>query len=184
MRQRKRFLLMSLLMGAGMVQADMLDVSLVNSDLTGSPGSTVEFFGTISNPSTTDTVYLNGDSWTTGSPFLTLDDTPFFTNAPFFLNPSGNTGPSPLELFDVIIDPSATPGSYNGNLFSILGGPDGGTFTDFGDLVDVPFSVTVQSPTTTTPEPDTFWVVLLASITLAIARRRQSGRPRRANFSA
>lgn len=133
------------------IQADSLTVNLVQSDLTGAPGTTVDFFATILNPSFTDTVYLNGDSSSTSSFLLTLDDTPFFINAPLFLTPGESSGP--FELFDIIFDPSTPSATYSGNVFSILGGPDGGTFSDFTDLADVPFSVTVATPTATTPEP-------------------------------
>ena len=147
------------------IQADSLDVQLVQSDLTGAPGTTVEFFATITNPSTTDTIYLNGDSSSTSTPLLTVDDAPFFSNAPLFLIPGASSGP--FELFDVIIDPSTPANTYTGNVFSILGGADGGAGTAFDDLADASFAVTVQ-----TPEPTTFWLVLAISITLGIARWR------------
>jgi hypothetical protein len=56
-----------------------------------------------------------------------VNDAPFNANAPIFLDPGASSGP--FELFDVIVDPSAAPAAYSGNLFSIFGGPDGGTFT-------------------------------------------------------
>jgi hypothetical protein len=73
----------------------------------------------------------------------------------------------------VIIASDATPARYTGNSFSILGGPDGGTFTDFNDLGDVPFAVTVQSPSAATAEPNSFWLVLSGAITFAAMRWRQ-----------
>ena len=44
-------------------KADSLDVVLTNPNPTVAEGTTVvQFFGTIANPSLTDTVYLNSDS--------------------------------------------------------------------------------------------------------------------------
>jgi len=86
--------------------------------------------------------YLNIDDFTIASP-LTLDDSPFFANFPFSLPP----GQSYTDvLFNITIPAGATPGYYTG-YFDILGGPDGGTLTDFDLLASVPFTVDV------TPEP-------------------------------
>ena len=52
--------------------------------LTTSPGGTAEFTGTLENTGTSD-VFWNGDSVVLLSSFLTLYDTPFFTDAPLFL---------------------------------------------------------------------------------------------------
>src|ERR1017187_392563 len=122
----------------------------------------------ISNPSATDTIYLNGDISTVVSTFLTVDDTPFIDNAPLSLAPGADTGPTPFELFDVTIDPTTPAGNYDNNLFSILGGPDG---TSLYDLVDVPFNVTVTTPTAV-PELDASWLMLTVLITLGMARLR------------
>jgi hypothetical protein len=172
-KQQPRAPVFSLLLIIGLCQvarADILDVLLTNSDLTGAPGSSLAVFATISNPSTTDTVYLNGDSSTTVSTFLTVDDTPFFNNAPFFLDPGANTGTTPFELFDVIIDPNTPAGVYSDNLFSILGGPDGGTFSDYSDLSDSYFNVTV---TASTPEPNAFWLLLTVLVISGLGRSKR-----------
>jgi len=152
------------------VRADILTVNLTQSDLPGAPGTTVDFFATITNPSATDTIYLNGDNSSTSSPLLTLDDTPYLNNAPLFLAPGASSGP--FELFDVSIDPSTPAATYTGNLFSISGGADGGAGTAFDDLADVPFSVTVQPPTSAIPEPATSWWMLAVLIALAVIRWR------------
>ncbi len=161
---------LTLLCGAGLapaMRADVLSVELVQSTLTGTPGATVAFFATIFNLSATDTIFLNGDSSITSTPFLTVNDAPFNANAPFSLDPSADSGPDPFEFFDITIDSSAVPGTYVGNLFSIVGGTDAGTFDD---LVDVPFSVTVDAPSVSTPEPATLWLFLTVLIALGVVR--------------
>jgi hypothetical protein len=67
-------------------RADSLDVTLIEADQTVVQGTTVvEFDASISNPSTTDTIYLNSDTSTTDSLLVSVDDNPFNVNAPFFL---------------------------------------------------------------------------------------------------
>lgn len=134
-------------------RADSLDVALTETSQRVVQGTTVvEFDATISNPSATDTIYLNGDSWTTDSLLVTVDDTPFDVNAPLFLGPGASSGP--FALFDVDLPSDLADGTYTG-VFSILGGPDGGADTAFADLADVDFTVDVTSPVAT-PEPGTF----------------------------
>lgn len=147
------------------VRADSVDVSLTQTSQTAAPGSTITFDATITNLSSTDTVYLNGDSSVTSSTLLTVDDTPFLTNFPFWLDPSEASGP--FALFNVFIDPSTPDGTYDFNSFSILGGLDGNTFDTVGTA---DFSVTVASPVPT-PEPGT--LVLLLSGLLKIAMLTQ-----------
>jgi hypothetical protein len=133
---------------AAPVRADLL-VQLDQTSLTGAPGDTLMFNATLLNTSSTDTIFLNGAGSTASSPFLSIDVSPFFLNAPLSLDPGASSGP--FVLFDVTIDPSAPDGPYVGNLVSIQGGADGGAFDD---LADVPFDVTVQS--SAVPEPSTF----------------------------
>jgi hypothetical protein len=100
-----------------------------------------------------------------------VDDTPFLTNFPFFLNPSESSGP--FALFNVLIDPAALPGTYDFNTFSALGGLDGSTFDTLGTA---DFSVTVLGASPV-PEPGT--IVLFVSGLLALGiftRFRRLGR--------
>jgi hypothetical protein len=124
---------------------------------------------TLTNTSATDQIWLNGIGSTAASPFLTIDTSPFDSNAPFFLDPLASSGP--FELFDVSIDPNAPDGPYIGSFVSILGGADGGTGSAFDDLADIGFDVNVQSPTTATPEPRMFWMVGLIMLAVGLARR-------------
>jgi hypothetical protein len=140
-------------------RADSLDVTLVQADQTVTLGTTmVVFDATISNPSSTDTIFLNGDGSSIPSSFLTLDDSPFFNNAPIFLDPGAST--LPFELFDILLAPNTPVGTYGLNTFSIFGGADGGAGTAFNDLADANFSITVANPTSV-PEPST--LLLLGS---------------------
>jgi hypothetical protein len=145
---------------ASAARADSVDVALTKTSQTAAAGSTITFDATITNLSSTDTIFLNGDSSTTSSLLLTVDDTPFLTNFPLSLAPSEISGPFPL--FNVIIDSSAPPGTYQLNSFSILGGLDGSTFDTVGSA---DFSVRVGS-LTPTPEPGS--LVLMFSGLLAI----------------
>lgn len=172
-----RFLTLTLsLCFAPAIQADILTVDLTSSDQSGIPGTTVAFFGNIMNPSATDTIYLNGDFSFTSTPLLTVDDGPFNMDAPLFLDPVTSSGL--IELFDVIIDPGATATTFMNNSFSITGGPDGGTGSDFDDLVDVSFSVTVEAPLVSTPEPSAFSLLFTLLVTSGAFRRFSGNRTR------
>lgn len=136
-----------------------LDVTLTSESQYLTQGTTlVEFDGTILNPSSTNTIYLNGDNSTTTSPYFTISDTPFLTDAPLFLTPDQSSGLIPL--FDVSLDSNTPIGTYSLNTFSILGGLDGVTFSD---LADVNFSVTVTNPITV-PEGGSTAMYLLLSL--------------------
>jgi hypothetical protein len=128
--------------------AQSLDVTLSEPTVTVTQGTTaVDFYATITNPSATAPVYLNGDSATTSTSFLTVDDTPFFNNAPLSLAPGQSSGL--LELFAVDLAANTPQGLYSGNVFSILGGADGNAVDDVGDVrfsVNVTASTVAQAP--------------------------------------
>lgn len=168
-------LLATVLVWPQRLRADSLNVTLVQANQTVAEGTTVvTFFATITNPSTTDTVYLNGTGGGTGSPDLTLDNSPFNTNAPFFLAPLASSGAIPFALFNVDLAPGTPAGIYDSssNIFSITGGPDGGTNTEFDDLVDVNFSITVTGSSTGVPEPGTTLLLVCGLALLALASQR------------
>ncbi len=167
----------SLFLSAGIIPAGaepLLDLKLTNPDQVVTQGTArVAFDATILNPSATDTIYLNGDASSTSSPLLTVDDSPFFLDAPLSLAPGESSGP--LELFDVTLSSAAPVGTYSLNAFSIIGGADGGTFADFSDIADATFSVTVKPRVISVPEPDALLLTLggliAAAASLGMRRR-------------
>jgi hypothetical protein len=153
-----------LLIGAAAVRGDSLDVTLTQASQTVAQGTLVVTFGaTISNPSSTDTVFLNGDSSITSSTLVSVDDTPFLTGAPLFLTPGQSSGP--LTLFNVDLPGNLAAGTYTG-VFSILGGLDGVTFNT---LSNSSFSVTVAS---NTPEPGTMLLLAVGLVGLGLIVKR------------
>ncbi len=134
-------------------RADLIDIVLTQTSQTAPAGTTIGFDATLTNLSATDTVYLNADSTATSSTFLTIDDSPFFVNAPLFLDPGASS--VPFALFDVLINAAAPPASYDFNFFQILGGLDGSASDTVGSAV---FSVIVSAPSQV-PEPATFWLL-------------------------
>lgn len=127
--------------------ADSLTVILTQSTPVVTQGTTVVAFdATVSNPpSNSDTLFLNDSGGSTSDPTVTLDVSPFFTNAPISLDPGQSS--DPFELFDLDL-PSNVSGMYSG-IFTIYGGTDP---SGDDDLADVSFSVDVVGPTVT-PEP-------------------------------
>lgn len=145
-------------------QADPIIFTLTNSNLSGQPGMTLTFQGTILNAGA-PTVFLNGDSVTTSSGFLSIDDTAFFNNVPLSLSP--NAGVGPVNLFSVLIDPNTPFGTYAFNFFNIIGGPDASAQNL---LATQTFTVTVV------PEPATAFLLASGLCGLVLRKRRWSHR--------
>lgn len=154
---------LALLLLPSVAQADPIIFTLSSSTLSGHPGATLTFQGTILNAGA-PTVFLNGDSVTTSSGFLTVDDTAFFNNVPLSLNP--NVGVGPVNLFSVLIDPNTPFGAYTFNFFDIIGGPDAATQNL---LATQTFTVTVV------PEPATALLLATGLCLLGRLRRRGTG---------
>lgn len=162
---------------ASRADSDTLDVTLAPADQTVVDGALVVVFdATITNPSATDTIWLNGDSTSTNSVLVTVDDLGLI-NLPYFLDPGQSTGVI-TDLFEVDLDPTLTPGVYNG-VYSILGGPDGGAFTDFSDLADANFSVTVTPESVPAPEPSALLLLAVGLAGLFTLRARKFAQPAR-----
>ena len=119
------------------------------------------FNGTLTNVGA-DTLYLNGDSFAGLGPGFTLDDSPFFSNFPFFLI-GGDSATA--DIFTVSLDNTVLPGNYTGS-FSILGGTDPSS-------EDVLATQNFQIEVPPVPEPGNF--ALLVGVTLsgiyALSRR-------------
>jgi hypothetical protein len=157
----RKYLILSMIVAgaaaslASRAHAQYLDVTLNNNDPTVTQGTTVVgFSATVLNPSATQTFYLNGDSNTTSSPFLTVDDSPYY--APSSLASLAPGQSEQILLFNVDLSPSTTAGTYAGNDFQILG--DTGTAGVGGaidEIVNVLFSVKVSAPVSVgAPEMD------------------------------
>jgi hypothetical protein len=142
------------------VHADSVSIALTQASQSSTPGSTVTFDATLVNLSSTDTIFLNGDSSATSSLLLTVDDTPFLTNFPLSLGPGASSGP--FAFFSVLIDPSTPAGIYDFNQFSLLGGLDGSAFDTLGTAG---FSVTV-TPAVAVPEPGEISLLFVTSLIL------------------
>jgi PEP-CTERM motif len=141
--------------------AQDLGIVLSQSTLTGAAGTTLTLDASLTNLSGS-TIFLNGDSYTTTSPSLTVSDNPFVTNAPLSLAAGASSGP--FAIFTITIAPGLAPGVYSLNDFTILGGQMGSVFNVEGSTN---FTVDVVSPV---PEPAT--LVMVGSGLLALSLRK------------
>jgi hypothetical protein len=145
MQRKLTFALLTTLLAIGLsstaARADSTTFTLTDpSQYVGPSGGTLTYDATVSAPLTNSAaVYLNGDSFSIGAP-LSLDDTDFFANFPFYLNPGDSfTG----DLFTVSVAPGTPAGTYTG-YFTLQGGADGNANDTLG---------TVNFSATVTPEP-------------------------------
>jgi hypothetical protein len=126
----------------GSTSAQTLDLTLIDPSQVVTQGTAVVAFDAVlSNPSTTNTINIDADAFTTGSSYLNVDDLPFDLNAPLSLAPGQSSGR--FLLFNVDLAPSTPAATYGGNVFSIFGGAGAA----FIDLSDAAFSIKVDAAT-------------------------------------
>jgi hypothetical protein len=155
-------LLLTIGFSSAAAYADSITFTLNNAHQYGDPGSTLTYTATVFAPAgNTGNVFLNADSFNVANP-VTLDDTDFIFNAPFFLSPGQS---ATFDIFTLSL-PLGIPVdvTYFGS-FTILGGVDGGASDGLGSQ---DFSATV------TPEPSSF-MLLGSGITglIAVVRRKR-----------
>jgi hypothetical protein len=155
----------SVAFGCVMARADTVDIVFDHGSQTGSPGDTLQFFATLSNPSS-DTVFLNFYGINlSGLPQSSIvnDLTFFFTNVPISLAPGANSGD--IELFDIAIPNAFPPSSNDGNYTLIGGGPN-----DQNIVGTANFTVNVAG-VSTVPEPSYKWFLILGIALLTATRK-------------
>ncbi len=149
--------------------ADSISINLTETIKKGAAGTTISFDATLTNL-TGSTLFLNGDSSTTSSLFLSVLDSLFLANAPASLAAGASTGQ--IGLFSVLIAPGTPLGTYGSNTFTILGGLNGSSLTPLGTVT---FTVNVVPA----PEPSALLLFGSGLLVLAVFRRFQltAGRP-------
>ena len=148
------FVLAATLLLSSRTFADTIGLSLNAPAQSGTAGSTVSFVATVSAPGTNGgTVFLNGDSFNVSSPLL-LDDSGFFNDFPFSLDPGDSSSGT---LFSIALPSNLAAGLYTGS-FEILGGADSDALDTLGS---VDFQVNVAPTASTVPEPES--LMLLAA---------------------
>lgn len=163
--------LLALLVLVPLASADTIDLTLANPVQTGAAGDTLNFTATVAAFADKEGtgVYLVGDSANV-SGTLTIDDTPFLLNFPFYME----AGDSITDLlFTVTLPADVAAGVYTGT-FSILGGLDS---SDQNILSSVDFTVNVAG-TSPVPEPGTWVLMITGAAALALvgySRRQQMG---------
>ena len=158
-----RVLIPILLVLAAGANAAELSVNLDQSTLSGFPGQTLLFTGTLTN-NTAGTLFINADSFTFAINGA-LDDSPFLNNAPFSIGAGGTS--FDFEMFDVNIPPGQASGPYGG-VFTVLGGTGGEAMDNLGSTS---FTANVE-----TPEPATYLLFALGlALLLGLAVVRQVG---------
>jgi hypothetical protein len=165
-------ILATVLLAAATARAGVVTIGLDSPLLSGNPGDVLPFSGTITN-NTSDVVYLMSDNFSPLSGLIpaAIDDLPFFTNAPLFLDANESTGD--IGLFNVTIPIALTPGNYGGT-FTLLGGA-GLDSQDVLGSADFTVQVLAAQPASGVPEPATLPLLAVGVCTLLVRRRVRLG---------
>jgi hypothetical protein len=156
-------------LGTAAAKADTITITFDQPNQVALPGTTVEFFGTLTN-NTASTIFLNGDAFNlNGLSFTTTDQ--FFNNAPISLAPGANSGD--IELFDIsVASPLLDAAGFYTGTYNILGGIDG----DGQDVLETnpaTFSVDTAPATSPVPEPASIALLLTGASTLLLTATRR-----------
>ena len=157
----KRLIVGLTLFTCSSLRAGTINVTLVSSTLTGTPGDVITFQGSLNNNSGTD-MFINGAGISlAGFGPADSDITGFILNATGLLSNGSSLGP--VGLFTVTIPAQFSTGQYAG-ILSIQGGP-----TPNDDLLQgtTGFQVNVSS----VPEPSSF-SLSATTVLLALFLRR------------
>jgi hypothetical protein len=166
-----RQMLLSILIFSGLGIVGMptawgdLILTITPDSLSATPGGTIEFTGTLMNTGGSE-LFLNGDLSELGYSGLTVDDSPFFSDAPLSLDPDGSyTGP----LFDVVVSSGTPAGTYAGS-FTVQGGTDANAVSN---LATQNFQVNVGA----VPEPRSVGFILIGMSTIVFLSRKRHKPP-------
>jgi hypothetical protein len=155
-------------LGTAAAHADTVTITFDHPNQVVLPGTTVDFFGTITNTSAS-TIFLNGDALNLNGISFTVTDQ-FFNNAPISLAPGANSGD--IELFDITASsPLLDPAGFYAGTYCLLGGIDGNA-QDVLETSAATFSANTAPATSPVPEPATLTLLLTgASTLLPIAKK-------------
>jgi hypothetical protein len=146
------------------VRAADITITLDLSVLAAAPGSTVTFSGFLTNLDNAQVDLIGCTPTILGS--FSTDCTPFFNNAPLFLNPLEVT--SSFDLFTVTVQtPFTDVYTLYPGLFTVDGGIDAGGSSGDAPLGQTTFSVDAV------PEPGTMGLMGLAVAALGFLRLRR-----------
>jgi PEP-CTERM motif len=142
--------------------ADTVTFTLTNTieAINGYTGGSATYDVTATAPGSNGAaVFLNGNSFNAGVP-LSLDDSDFFADAPFFLNPGQS---DTFAVFTITVPAATTLRDYFGD-FTFLGGSNGSSSATLG---------TVNFTTAVTPEPGSLLLLATGVAGLGTTLRRR-----------
>lgn len=169
MQQRNLIALLCTILGfIGTARADS-KIFVMDDLQSGVPGTTLSFRGSATNAGTSRIEFTGIDVDTPPGGFWFGFNVTFFENAPAFLDPGETTGD--IEIFNVLIFPNTSPGTYRGSIL-LTDGPT----TDFV-FGREDFQIIVLDSETPIPEPATMILFGTGLATLGGAMKRRRNKP-------